>query len=111
MTTYLRPISDDELRTWLIAQREDYIEQRIQTGERPDEARRIADEQYAVLFPGGQPARGHVLSRLMDDDTPVGWLWIGPRSPDHPERVLGLGGRRRRAAPRTGPRSGSHAPR
>jgi len=85
MTTYLRPISDDELRTWLIAQREDYIEQRIQTGERPDEARRIADEQYAVLFPGGQPARGHVLSRLMDDDTPVGWLWIGPRSPDHPE--------------------------
>jgi ribosomal protein S18 acetylase RimI-like enzyme len=78
-------MTDDELRTWLVSQRETYIGERVRTGERPEEARRIAAEQYAVLFPGGQPAAGHRLSRVMDDDEPVGWLWIGPRTPAHPE--------------------------
>lgn len=85
MTTYLRPLADEELRAWMIDEREDYVNHRVRAGERPEEARRIADEQHATLFPGGRPAPGHRLFRLMEDDEPVGWLWIGPRTPDHPE--------------------------
>jgi ribosomal protein S18 acetylase RimI-like enzyme len=85
MTTYLRPVTDEELRAWLQDQRESYIEDRIRTGETPDEARRIAAEQYAMLFPAGRPAPGHALSRVMDADEAVGWLWIGPRTPERPD--------------------------
>ena len=53
-------------------QREHYIEERIGAGEHPEEANRIATEQYAMLFPEGKPAPGHFLSRVMEDDKPVG---------------------------------------
>lgn len=82
---YLRPMSDEERESWLEDQREGYIISRIGTGETPEEARRVAGEQYSLLFPDGRPAPGHLLSRVMEDDTPVGWLWIGPRTPERPD--------------------------
>ncbi|MGA2210063.1 MAG: GNAT family N-acetyltransferase [Acidimicrobiales bacterium] len=85
MTTHLRPMEDEELQAWMKDQREHYIEDRIGTGEQPEEAERIATEQYAMLFPEGKPAPGHFLSRVVDGDEPVGWLWIGPRTPARPD--------------------------
>lgn len=84
MTVSLRPLTDDERRAWLDAQLVGYIAERVRAGETPEEARRVADRQHASLFPGGVPAPGHLLSRVMDDGTPVGWLWIGPHSPERP---------------------------
>ncbi len=78
-------MTDEESAEWLAAQHESYIQDRIEAGEQPDEAARIADQQYAVLFPGGRPAEGHFLSRVVDGQVPVGWLWIGPRSSEHSE--------------------------
>lgn len=85
MTLYLRPMTEAERRSWLADHREGYVNERVRAGELPNEARRIADEQYAMLFPAGRPAPGHLLSRVMENDEPVGWLWIGPRTPERPE--------------------------
>jgi ribosomal protein S18 acetylase RimI-like enzyme len=65
---------------------EPYIEGRIASGERPDVARRTAVAQTESLFPGGVPAPGQLLYRVIDDGgTDVGSLWIGPHAPDRPE--------------------------
>lgn len=85
MTIYLRPMTEDELGGWMKEQQLGYIEERIRAGEHPEEANRIAAEQYATLFPEGKPAAGHFLSRVMEDDKPVGYLWIGPRTTDQPD--------------------------
>lgn len=85
MTVSLRPAGDDELRDWLGSQQDEYIAERVRAGETPEEARRVADRQYAALFPDGSPAPGHLVSRVVEDGTPVGWLWIGPHSPERPQ--------------------------
>ncbi|MGO8877044.1 MAG: GNAT family N-acetyltransferase [Acidimicrobiales bacterium] len=82
---YLRPMSDEERKSWLEDQREGYVTERVGSGESPEEAQRVADAQYALLFPDGRPAPGHLFSRVMEDDKPVGWLWIGPRTPERPD--------------------------
>ncbi len=85
MAVFLRPMSDEESAQWLDTQREAYIADRVGTGELREEAERIAEQQYATLFPEGRPAQGHFLSRILEDDSPVGWLWIGPRLGERPE--------------------------
>ena len=82
MTAHLRPLTDNELEEWLAVQQGDYVADRIRTGEDPDEAKRIADDQYASFFPDGRPAPGQLTFRVMDGDAPVGWIWIGPRTPE-----------------------------
>jgi ribosomal protein S18 acetylase RimI-like enzyme len=63
-----------------------YIEARITAGDHPDDARRIAQEQTDLLFPGGSPAPGQLVYWVVDDDgTTVGSLWIGPHTPTRPE--------------------------
>ncbi len=84
MTIFLRPLSDEERRLWLQAQQDDYVAERVRAGETTEEARRVAERQYALLFPGGAPAPGQLLSRVMDGHQAVGWLWIGPHSPERP---------------------------
>jgi len=62
-----------------------YVAERITAGDHPDDARRIAEEQTANLFPGGRPAPGQLVYRVLDDaGTDVGSLWIGPRTPERP---------------------------
>ena len=76
-------MADDDIPAFVHRQLEPYIAERIAAGDRPDDARRIAEEQTASLFPGGRPAPGQLVYRVIDDDgTAVGWLWIGPHSPD-----------------------------
>jgi len=47
---------------------------------------RAADEQIAASFPGGDPARGHLLFRVEDEGTTIGSLWIGPADYEQPDR-------------------------
>jgi GNAT superfamily N-acetyltransferase len=82
MTVKLRPMTGDEMDEWLAVRRGEYIADRVEIGEDADEARRIADTQYAELLPDDRPPAGQFLYRVVDDSRPVGWLWIGVRGPD-----------------------------
>ena len=82
MPASLRPLTDEEISEFIEWQVEQYVEERVRSGERPETARRIASEQSRALFPEGVPADGQLLFRVLDDDgTAVGMLWIGPQQP------------------------------
>lgn len=81
----LRPLTEEELASWMEAQSADYITERVGAGDTEEEAQRVATEQYASVFSDGRPVPGHLFSRVMDGDDAVGWLWIGPRSLARPE--------------------------
>ncbi len=86
MAPTVRPMTDDEAGAYVAIALEGYIEQRIASGERPDVARRRAAEETEALFPGGSPAEGHLLYRVLDDDgREVGNLWIGPHQSGPPD--------------------------
>jgi ribosomal protein S18 acetylase RimI-like enzyme len=81
----LRALSQGELSEFIEADLETYVEERINSGEHPATARRIATEQSETLFPHGAPGDGQLLFRVLDDaETPVGTLWIGPQHADQP---------------------------
>lgn len=81
----LEEMSDDEAAAFVDRQLPPYIEARITAGDPPDEARRIAHEQVARLFPDGRPGPGQRVLRVVDDDgTAVGRVWIGPHTPERP---------------------------
>jgi GNAT superfamily N-acetyltransferase len=76
------PMTDAELASYLQGSLEGYVRQRVDLGgERPELARRIAEEQYAGFFPDGVPAEGHVLFTGSDAGTgaTVGRLWLHAR--------------------------------
>lgn len=82
MPASLRPLTDEEISEFIERQAEQYVEERVRSGERPDTARRIAGEQSRALFPEGVPADGQLLFRVLDDEgTAIGMLWIGPQRP------------------------------
>ena len=82
MPARLRPLTDEEASEFIEWQLEQYVEERVRSGERPDSARRIASEQSSALFPEGVPADGQLLFRVLDDEgSAVGTLWIGPQQP------------------------------
>jgi ribosomal protein S18 acetylase RimI-like enzyme len=78
-------MTDDELAAWLAELRVGYVADRMKTGESEAEAKRITDLQLGALLPEGKPAPGNLLSRVCVDGEPVGWLWIGPRTPEVPQ--------------------------
>lgn len=82
MPVGLRPLTDEEISKYIERQVEQYLEERVRSGERPDSARRIASEQSRALFQEGVLANGQLLFRVLDDGgTAVGMLWIGPQQP------------------------------
>jgi ribosomal protein S18 acetylase RimI-like enzyme len=82
----LRSPSADELSQFVASQLEPYIAERIAAGESPGEARRRAESQMADLFPDGRPSPGQIVYRVIDDDgSAVGWLWVGPHTPQQPQ--------------------------
>jgi GNAT superfamily N-acetyltransferase len=79
-------MDEDEVAAFVVGATDGYIEQRIASGEKPAEARRIAEAQTKELFPDGRPAPGQLLYRVVDDEAmAVGSLWIGPRTPERAE--------------------------
>lgn len=73
----LEPKTSQELATWMPGKKEEYTAERIKAGESPDVALRVADAQYAELFPGGQPAEGQYVMNVVADEAVVGTLWVG----------------------------------
>ena len=78
-------MTEEEVAGYLGHQLEGYVQERVASGEHPDDARTIADEQLRALFPNGKPAPDHLLYLVLDDDgAAIGTLWLGPRRPEQP---------------------------
>lgn len=77
----LQAMRPDEASAFAARQLSDYITHRTAAGEDAEHARQHAESQYAQFFPGGAPAPGHRLYFVLDGESQVGTLWIGP-APD-----------------------------
>lgn len=67
-----------ELTPWLDRLGSDYVDERVAAGDDRGRAERGVRRDRADFFPGDQPAPGQLAFRLLDDEQPVGTLWIGP---------------------------------
>ena len=82
MSIRLDAMTPGELADYLVRSEEGYVRQRVDLGgEDERDARRVAGEQMAAYFPGGQPGEGHHLFLGRDAATGevVGWLWLHER--------------------------------
>lgn len=71
------------LPAWLDRTMTEYVASRMQAGETREQAEANAQGTRDRWFPGGAPAAGHLVWDVVDqDDTVVGYLWIGPFEPD-----------------------------
>ena len=78
-------MSEEQIATFISVDIEHYVDERVTAGESPEEARSVAENQMAMLFPDGIPAPGQLLYQLFDDEgAPVGFLWIGPPMGEEP---------------------------
>ena len=74
-------MTDAEASEYAAANLVGYIEERVAAGERPEEARRLSEQQLETVFPGGRPAPGQRVYTVVDDGgAAVGSIWIGPRT-------------------------------
>jgi ribosomal protein S18 acetylase RimI-like enzyme len=77
VTVTLEPMSGAELGPWLEAAGREYVSERVAAGEEPALAESKAAQSRGRLFPGGRPAPGQHVFRILDDGAPAGALWIG----------------------------------
>lgn len=81
----MQEMTNDELEQWITLSLQDYIEDRMRSGEQPEVARRTAETSFSNLFPAGRPKENHVVRKAVDAaGSIVGYLWIGPEN-DGPE--------------------------
>jgi ribosomal protein S18 acetylase RimI-like enzyme len=76
----LVPMPTERLAAWIASTNAEYLQARLRSGERAEEAARSAARSLEELFPGGQPLPTHHIFDIVDDATTVGYLWIGPTS-------------------------------
>ncbi|HEY7967531.1 MAG TPA: GNAT family N-acetyltransferase [Solirubrobacteraceae bacterium] len=74
----LAPLEDEALAAWIAESLSGYVAQRIASGEDAALARSKAQADRNAFFPGGRPAGGQLVFRILEDAAPVGTLWIGP---------------------------------
>ncbi len=72
------------LADWLIDMR-GLRQQRDAAGDSPQEAEKNASSALERRVPGGSPAPGQHIGRLLHAGQPVGYLWVGPAGSD-PQR-------------------------
>ena len=78
MRVSLEQMPADRLGSWIERTRAEYVDERIQAGDSPEEARAAADRSYDQLFPQGLPAANHRVFDTVVDGRTVGYIWIGP---------------------------------
>ena len=82
-TTVLREMSDDEFTAWRERSLHDYAAERAAAhGRAYEDVLPEVERQTAGILREGQATKGHHFFRVLEDDRPVGWLWLGP----HPEK-------------------------
>ncbi len=84
MSLSLREIGTEELGRFLERSEGEYAAERAAAGEPLETARSKAAASRAEFFPGGRPKVGHLVWSVVDDDEPIGLLWIGPHPDGYP---------------------------
>ncbi len=79
------PLADADLASWLAQTQQTYVTERVASGDTLAEATANANANMERLFPGGRPAPGQLVGRVVCDGGPVGELWVGPAGND-PQR-------------------------
>ncbi|MBF4613483.1 GNAT family N-acetyltransferase [Curtobacterium sp. VKM Ac-1376] len=81
--TRLVAMPAERLPAWLDATMAEYVTSRMQAGETREQAEANKQQSLERWFPDGEPADGHLVWDVVDqDDGVVGYLWIGPFAPD-----------------------------
>ncbi|MHA7262075.1 GNAT family N-acetyltransferase [Arthrobacter sp. TMN-37] len=78
MQIVLSPMPAERLGRWLAGSMSTYIDERVMAGETIEQARANAGRSLQAFFPAGRPAPGHLVFDLVAEESPVGYLWIGP---------------------------------
>jgi GNAT superfamily N-acetyltransferase len=71
-----------DLAHWLVDTRANYIKARTGAGDSIQEAEANADRTLNELLPGGSPAHGQLVGRVLAHQEPVGTLWVGQAGSD-----------------------------
>lgn len=74
-----------DLADWLARSNAEYIEERVASGDTPEEARANAHASMGRTFPGGVTSPRQRVGRLLLAGEPIGELWVGQFGED-PER-------------------------
>ncbi len=83
MTVSVRPMTEAEFDAWSAASVAGYAEDIATASGMPEsEARAQAEQQWAEYLPEGRTTPGTWIMRVLDGESPVGSLWLGP----HPRR-------------------------
>jgi ribosomal protein S18 acetylase RimI-like enzyme len=81
MALTLHPMSKARIAEYLGPSMEKYLEEVVAAGRTREQAQANVDEVTEKSFPGGEPAPGNEVYDVLDDDEPVGILWIAEQSP------------------------------
>ena len=86
------------LPAWLERDMAEYVESRMQAGETREQAEANKQQSRDRGSRAGLPPRAPVWDVIDQDDTVVGYLWIGPLTPGE-HRLVGVRRRDRRGTP------------
>ncbi len=70
------PMSTSEFESWLPGELEDYLTERVASGEEIVVAERNFKGAKDALFPEGKPVTGHHFMNVLDQDVAVGVIWL-----------------------------------
>jgi ribosomal protein S18 acetylase RimI-like enzyme len=79
------PLPSSAFSAWIIETRREYMDERVAAGDSLPEAEANANASIERLYPGGAPAPGQRVGRLVLSGQVIGYLWIGIAGSD-PER-------------------------
>jgi ribosomal protein S18 acetylase RimI-like enzyme len=85
MSVQLVPMPPERLGPWIAAANAEHLRSRLRSGESRAEVEKAAARSLSELFPGGKPHPTHHIFDVVDGETVVGVLWIGPRADDDTE--------------------------
>lgn len=77
----LRPMTEAEHTAFMAVGTEDYIAARVKSGESPEQARKVSEEQMAEMLPDGADTVDHHFFVGEVDGERVGVLWVGTERP------------------------------
>jgi ribosomal protein S18 acetylase RimI-like enzyme len=80
MATVLTPMARERFADWIVSSQRDYAASLVSTGETPTQAAAHAQRSSDESFPGGVLLPNHHVFDVVNDDSIVGYLWIGPMS-------------------------------
>ena len=82
MSVQLRPMTAAEYDVWLPEAKRGYASDIARAGASEEAARAKAERDFPALLPDGVATDGQWLYAIVEDDEPVGVLWVAERDGD-----------------------------